>query len=563
MNALLKANTNKKQSFLGGAAVLALAVAIVKVLGFLYKIPLARIIGDDGFGYFNTAYDIYSVLLMVSTTGLPVAMSRMISEAQTLGRTRQIHQIYRVSRAVFLSIGVVGALGMALLCRQLASLMNSEKSWFAILCLSPAVLFVGIISSERGFFQGQSNMVPTSVSQVMEAVCKLVVGLGLALVAMSVYKRGGLVTDLPGELPPEDPQRAALALAHSKAAGFSILGVTLGTVAASVYLVLKRRKAAAAILEECTDPTVYSWKTTVKELLTIAVPITLGAAGLQIITTIDIGVYMGQLKGPAGFDEDTADKLKGIYNFAQTIFNMPCAFITPLTVAAIPAITEQITLRRRRRANTVAESATRVMALIAMPCSIGLAVLGEPIMQLLRGYSGEELRVAGTLMSILGFCVFFNAFVLVMNAIMQAHGYVYIPVINLIIGGVAKVLINLVLVGNPRINIVGVPVGTVICYMLITMLDLIAIRRILRNPPRLIPNVIKPALASVAMGAAAFVLNKLCLLIGLPLVLRTGFSILGAAAVYAVLVYALRIVTRDDCSLLPKGDKIAKLLRVK
>ena len=148
-----------------------------------------------------------------------------------------------------------------------------------------------------------------------------------------------------------------------------------------------------------------------------------------------------------------------------------------------------------------------------------------------------------------------------MNAIMQAHGYVYIPVINLIIGGVAKVLINLVLVGNPRINIVGVPVGTVICYMLITMLDLIAIRRVLRNPPRLIPNVIKPALASVAMGAAAFLLNKLCLFIGLPLILRTGFSILGAAAVYVVLVYVLRIVTKEDCSLLPKGDKIARLLR--
>ena len=556
-------NTNKKQTFLGGAAVLALAVAIVKVLGFLYKIPLARIIGDDGFGYFNTAYDIYSVLLMVSTTGLPVAMSRMIAEAQTLGRTRQIRQIFRVSRAVFLGIGFVGALGMALLCRQLAALMNSDKSWFAILCLSPAVLFIGIISSERGFFQGQSNMVPTSVSQVMEALCKLVVGLGLALIVMSVYTRNGLVTELPEDLPKDSPLRSALALAHSKAAGFSILGVTLGTVAASIYLVLKRRKAAAALQESCQDPTVYSWQTTVKQLLTIAVPITLGAAGLQIITTIDIGVYMGQLKGPAGFDEDTADRLKGIYNFAQTVFNMPCAFITPLTVAAIPAITEQITLRRTRRANTVAESAVRVMSLISMPCSIGLVVLGEPIMQLLRGYSGQDLLVGGTLMSILGFCVFFNAFHLVMIAVLQAHGYVYLPVINMVIGGVAKILINLILVGNPSINIVGVPVGTLICYMLIAGLDVLAIRRVLRTPPRLIPNVIKPALASLVMGAAAFGVDRLARLIGLPLVLRTGFAILGAAAVYVVMVLVLKVVTRDDCSLLPKGDKIAKLLRVK
>ena len=562
MTALQKANTTKKQTFLGGAAVLALAVAIVKVIGFLYKIPLARIIGDDGYGYFMTAYDIYSVLLMVSTTGLPVAMSRMISQAQTLGQTRQIRQIYRVSRAVFLALGAVGALGMALLCRHLAGIMNSERSWFAILCLSPAVLFIGIISSERGFFQGQGNMVPTSVSQVMEALCKLVVGLGLALVIMAIYKGGGLQTDLPENLAPDHPLRNALAEAHSRAAGYSILGVTLGTVAASVYLVLKRRKLTAALEEDCPDPTVYPWKTTVKQLLTIAVPITLGAAGLQIITTVDIGIYMGQLKGPAGFDENTADNIKGVYNFAQTVFNMPCAFITPLTVAAIPAITEQLTLRRRRRANVVAESATRVMALIAMPCTIGLAVLAEPIMALLKGYTGQNLALAATLMRILAFCVFFNSFVLVMNAIMQAHGYVYLPVINMVVGGIAKLLVNYILVGNPSINIVGVPVGTVIGYMLMTILDFIAIRRVLPNPPSLMPNVIKPALAALVMGAAAFLLDRLSLRIGLPLLIRTGLSIAGAAAVYAAVVLRLKTITREDCTLLPKGDKIARLLRI-
>ena len=562
MSLLQKGNINQKQTFLGGAAVLALATAIVKVLGFLYKIPLSHIIGDDGFGYFNTAYDIYSVLLMISTTGLPVAMSRMISEAQTLGQTRQIHQIYRVSRAVFLLIGLVGTLGMALLCRELAAMMHSEKSWFAILCLSPAVLFIGILSSERGFFQGQANMVPTSVSQVMEALCKLVVGLGLAFVVMSILTRNGLETDLPETLAADDPKRAALALAHSKAAGYSILGVTLGTVIASVYLVVKRRRASAVLNESCTDPTVLPWKATVKQLLTIAVPITLGAAGLQIITTIDIGVYMGQLKGPAGFDENTADRLKGIFNFAQTVFNMPCAFITPITIAVIPAITEQLTLRRGRRANTVSESATRVMSLIAMPCSIGLAVLGEPIMGLLRGYTGDELRIAGGLMSLLGLAVFFSSFVLVTNAIMQAHGLVYLPVINMVIGGVAKIIVSLVLVGNPKINIIGVPIGTVLCYMLITVLNLIMMNRILRRPPRLLPNVVKPGLASIAMGAVALGLNLACSALGLPLAVRTGVSILGAGAVYVALVLVLKVITKDDCTLLPKGDKIARLLRI-
>ena len=542
---MLKGNTNKKQTFLGGAAVLALATAIVKVIGACYKIPLAALIGDEGFGYFNTAYDIYSVLLMASTTGLPVAMSRMVSEAKTLGRTRQIEQIFRTALLVFLAIGVVGTVGMALLCRQLAALMSQEQSWFAILCLSPAVLFICLISAERGFFQGQGNMLPTSVSQVVEALCKLAVGLVLAYI---LSKATGLM---------------------SYAAGGAILGVTTGTLISVILLVAWRRRAAKDLHTECLDPTVESIGITARKLLSIAIPITIGAAGLQLITMIDTAVYMSQLKNVALKDlgpelaSDVGDAYKGVYNFAQTIFNMPCAFITPITVSAIPAITEQLTLKNRRQANTVAESATRVMALIAMPCTLGLVVLSEPVMQLLRGYSGARLELAATLMSILAFCVFFNSFVLVMNAILQAHGFVYIPVINLVIGGITKVIINFILVGNPKIHIVGVPVGTVVCYMLIAMLDLIAIRRVLKNPPRLIPNVIKPALASVIMGAAAFVLNKLCLAVNLPLVVRTGISILGAAAVYVVLILALKVITRDDCALLPKGDKIAKLLRVK
>ena len=516
---------------------LALATAIVKVIGAFYKIPLNRFIGDEGFGYFNTAYDIYSVLLMISTTGLPVAMSRMISEAKTLGQTKQIQRIYQTSRLVFLTIGAVGAGGMALLCRQLAAIMSQEQSWFAILCLSPAVLFICLISAERGFFQGQANMVPTSVSQVMEALCKLVVGLTAAYILNKTTH------------------------SMSYAAGGAILGVTLGTVVATVYLTFKRRRAMAEIHDECLDPTVYSTRATAKRLLSIAIPITLGAAGLQIITTVDAAVYMARLKGAAGMARE-ADGLKGIYNFCQTVFNLPCAFITPITVSAIPAITEQLTLRRRRSANTVAESATRVMSLIAMPCSVGLAVLSEPIMQLLGGYTDQRLALASTLMSILAFCVFFNSFVLVMNAVMQAHGFVYIPVINMIIGGIVKVIVNLILVGNPKINIVGAPIGTLACYVLISVLNILSMRRILRHPPKLVQNLGKPALASVLMGGAAFGLNKLAQLMGLPLVLRTGFAILGAGAVYLVLVLALKIITREDCRLLPKGDKIARLLRI-
>ena len=155
-------------------------------MGFLFKVPLNNIIGDTGFGYFNTAYDVYNVLLMISTTGLPVAMSRMISEAKTLGNFAQIRRIYKTSLAAFLTIGILGTLGMLIFCKPLSVMVTTnENSWAAIAALAPCVLLICLVSAYRGFFQGQSDMTPTSVSQIFEALVRLVVGLGLA----DVYKR--------------------------------------------------------------------------------------------------------------------------------------------------------------------------------------------------------------------------------------------------------------------------------------------------------------------------------------------------------------------------------------
>ena len=174
-----------------GTAVLAMATVLVKLMGFLFKVPLNNIIGEDGFGYFNTAYDVYNVLLMISTTGLPVAMSRMISQAQTLGNHAQIKRIYRTSLYVFLTIGMVGSLGMLFFCRQLSVMVTTnENSWAAIAALAPCVLLICLVSAYRGFFPGQSNMTPTSVSQIFEAVTRLVVGLGLVMACDEAHRQG-------------------------------------------------------------------------------------------------------------------------------------------------------------------------------------------------------------------------------------------------------------------------------------------------------------------------------------------------------------------------------------
>ena len=348
-----------------------------------------------------------------------------------------------------------------------------------------------------------------------------------------------------------------LTRAYSWASGGAILGVTAGCAMAMIYLFFKFRKAQL----KGSDPTVKPYRQTLKQLLSIAIPITIGAAGLQIITLIDTMVYMYQLKGAAGFSQAEANTLKGIYNYCQTIFNLPCSFISPLIVSMIPALTEHITMKNRRGERIVTESALRVMALIAMPCAVGLAVLAGPIYSLLATHGAQSLQTAQPVLAILGVSVVFNALVLVTNAIQQAHGDVKTPVVNMLAGGVVKVVVNYILVANPRLNIVGAAIGTLACYAAITVLNLIVMaRRGYRLP--LLKTQGKPLAASLAMGLVAYFTYK-----GLTRVMSgrlVTLAAVGTAGIcYVALVLILRVITREDCELLPKGDKIVKILRIR
>lgn len=550
----------KKQTFLQGTAVLAMATVLVKLMGFLFKVPLNNIIGEDGFGYFNTAYDVYNVLLMISTTGLPVAMSRMISQAQTLGNHAQIKRIYRTSLYVFLTIGMVGSLGMLFFCRQLSVMVTTnENSWAAIAALAPCVLLICLVSAYRGFFQGQSNMTPTSVSQIFEAVTRLVVGLGLAWLVMKLtgkaYVRMQGIVLAPGETA-QDYGDITLA------AGGAILGVTLGSLISVVYLHHKFRQSNQIL--SLGGGTAKSTRSTMKELLSIAVPITLGSAGLQIINLFDTMIYMRRLTGALQWTEKMADSAKGVYNFCQTVFALPCSFIPTITIAVIPAITASLTRKDLAEAKATSESSVRTMALIAMPCAAGLFVMADPVIRLLCStYTEDKIQLAATMLAILGLTVIFNSLVLLLNAIMQAHGDVVTPVVNMLIGGIIKIIVNYILVGQPNLNIVGAPIGTFICYISITALDLIAMKRHISARPAIFKNIIRPGLASAIMGAATFMVYRVLSNAISSWKLACLLSLAFAVVLYAVLVVFLRCLTYEDCMLLPKGEKIAKILRIR
>ncbi len=556
----------KKQTFLHGAALLAMATAVVKIIGAFYKIPLKMIIGDQGYGYFTTAYDIYSVLLMISTAGLPIAMSRMISQASSLGRYEQVRRVYKTSRSIFLGLGIFSTLLMLLGCRFLANVLEQPDAWAAIACLGPCALLMGFLSTYRGFFQGQENMRPTSNSQMLEAVFKLIVGLAAAYILMRTT------------------QSVALA------AGGAILGVTVSCLVSSVYLHAKFRPAYRDLPH--TGEEVTTWKQTAKSLLAVAVPITIGSAGLQLLTVIETGLYMDRLvslidqnlytlplvqtlrtelaaSGQAATAQElsqlVAANLKGIYNFSHTVFNMPCAFIIPITASVLPAITSQLTLCDHDGVRRTEESAARVTGLLSLPCSVGLGLLARPVMALLGGYSGEKLELAASLMALLSVSIFLYALIQYTNVILQSHDLAHVPVVNTLAAGVMKLVAVYILTGNPSLGILGVPVGTVLCYAAIAVLNLIAIARLVPQKPRLLAALLRPLLPAALMGLAVFgTYRGLVHVLGSDgsRVLLCGVPIAVGVAVYLAGVVVFKTLKREDCLLLPKGEKLARLLRL-
>ena len=264
--------TEKKQSLFGGAAVLAVGVVIVKIIGALFKIPLAHILGETGNADFNNAYNIYAVLLTISTAGLPVALSKMISEAKTLGRERQARRVLKVSFAAFLTLGVLSFVIMWFGNEKCAALLNNPNAAYGIKALAPGVVCVGCLAAFRGFAQGSFRMTPTAVSQIIEALCKLMLGLALSMWLLRIGQPDYI------------------------AAAGAIAGVTAGTILSLVYMAIDylRHRPALRRGESCAPD-----RAILRRLLALAIPITLSSSMVSLITLIDTKLVQGRLHGAA------------------------------------------------------------------------------------------------------------------------------------------------------------------------------------------------------------------------------------------------------------------------
>ena len=589
------ARSAKQNTFFGGAAILAVGIMVVKVIGMFYKIPLLNIIGEQGSADFGNAYNIYAVLLTISTAGLPVAVSKLVSEANATGRQNQVRRVFRLSLALFLTLGVLSFLIMSFGSAQLAGLMNDDQAAPGIRALAPAVICVGCLSAFRGYAQGHGNMTPTAVSQIIEALCKLVVGLGLAY---WLVKAGA---------------------DQSHAAAGAITGVTVGTIVALAYMLLNYLMGRSQ--EGLSKDTPDSNGTIVKNLLMIAVPITISSSMVGIVTVIDSSLVQGQLqrallentdcwalyKDFMSFDklesalkawqatlpegtaismsllsdqlagegtktaialhdalEDASRTLYGNYNGALNIYNLPTSLMAAITAAVIPAVSGTLARRDRKGAARVAGSALRISALLAFPMGVGLYVLGEPIMALI--FPSLTSQLAGPLLSTLGLATVFVCMMLVCNSILQAYGFVNLPVVIMLAGGVIKIVLNYNVVVLPQVGIYGAPLGNIFCFALCLILDLIVMARVIPGRPKYIPLFAKPAAAAAVMGLGAWavhgLLAKLLAANRLGNAVATLAAIVVAVAIYGVLVIVLRAITKEDLSLMPKGEKIARILHL-
>ena len=589
----------KPNTFFGGAAILAMGILVVKVIGLFYKIPLVNIIGSEGSADFNNAYNIYSVLLTISTAGLPVAVSKMVSEANALGRQNQVHKVFRLSLAAFLTLGVVSFLIMYFGSEQLAGMMHDSLAAAGIRALAPAVICVGCLSAFRGYAQGHGNMTPTAVSQILEALCKLVIGLGLAYWLV----RAGQPS-------------------HVAAAG-AITGVTVGTILALAYMIFNFVSTRMRE-EKDTQDAPDSARRILSTLMKIAIPITIRSSMVGIVTVIDSALVQGQIQKVLISDPDSwalyqqvvdfapleaardawqqavssgaaaeavsqlygavelaaeniSRSLYGNYSGALTIYNLPLSLMAAITASVIAAVSAALARRDRRGAARITGSALRITALLAFPMGVGLFVLGTPIIRLI--FPELDASVAGPLLSTLGIASIFVCLMLVCNSVLQAHGFINLPVVIMALGGVVKIVTNYNLVAVPTIGISGAPVGNVLCFGLCMVLDLVVIARVIHGRPDYLPLLAKPAAAAGVMGLGAWaVYGLLSKLLSYEEVTQAGETIqtlgktgngiavmgaiLIAVIIYAVLVVALRAISREDLSLMPKGDKIAKILRL-
>lgn len=537
-------NQTIQGSFVKGAAILGIAGIIVKVLGAIFKIPLVSIIASTGMGYYSSAYPIYVMLLAIATSGFPIAISKMVAERRAKGNVKGANEIFSVILPLMVGIGIITSLGLFLSSNFLArNMLENPKAVYSLKALSLALLFVPIMSAYRGFFQGRNTMLPSAISQLLEQLGRVILGLTLALIMVNKGVEFG-----------------------AAGASFGATGGAFFGLLAMMWFYLREKKT---LNEECQICDHYEKENAfpvIKELLIIAIPVIIGALVKPIMDFIDASMVIGLLMR-SGVGELEANSMLGqLSGMATTMVNLPSIMISAIAMSIVPIISYEYSRNNIVSAKRNVLLSIRMALLIGLPTGIGLMSLSEPIMSLL--FPREPSQLAGQILFIAALGVVFLSLIQVLTAILQGVGKAHVPVLNLMIGVVFKVIITYLLTTNKQFGVKGAAIGTVVAYVISAFLDFIAVKKLLMVEFNYKKIFVCPVAVTVVMGCVARISYKVAS-IALTTIMSdsaankfaTLIGIIFAGTFYIVALIKCKIVEEDDFKNISKGQRMISLLK--
>lgn len=526
-------SVENKSSFVSGVFILSFSTLIVKIIGLAFKIPMLSLLGMEGMGYFNSAYEIYAVLCVIATAGLPVALSLLISSARASNDTLRIREIYRSAVKIFLIFGIFGTAIMLVFAGPLADLIGNSEAYFCILAIAPALLFICLASAIRGYCQGFEDMRPTAISQLLEALSKLVLGVAFAVVGI----RFGLSI----------PKIAALA----------VLGITVGTLLSACYLAVVGRRHRVEPITSAAD----SKKGYRGVLLKIALPITLGAAVLSLTRVLDMVLIMRRLQD-VGFSQMRANEIYGAYTtLALPVFSLIPSLITPISMALIPELAGAIERKNVAGQMRSVEKSLRLTSILAMPASMAIMLFSRQILSLLFSGQTEAIDIAAPLLSLLGASILFSCLITTTNAILQSYRCVGLPIFSMTVGVVVKAASTYLLLGVDGVYALGAPIGSLACNVTVVLLNFAFIIKYTKNTEdalRVGKTFIKPFLSSALSVGSAYALFLLFESKNMSESLSFAISALIAVILYCIFVFLLGLMEREDLKMIPIVGRLIK-----
>ena len=528
-------NSNK-QSTTKGFAILSAAGFMVKLLSLLYIPFLNKILGEQGLGVYYSAYSIFVYIYILTNAGIPVAISKMISELIAVGNYKDAVKTFKIARFLLLLLGVMMSLLMLVFATPLANVTKSATARLAIMALSPTILITAVLSAYRGYFQGRGNMKPTAISQVLEQIANTI----FSLVFATYFIKYGIAAGAAG----------------------GTIGTSVGALIAVIYMIYMYEKNKVFRVPKGyskLNTKSLTTKKLVKRLLSYSVPMTVCLGLQQSGLLIDLWLVKSRLSD-AGFIESQVDVLWGTLAKYTTLVGVPIAIISSLAIAILPSISSLVALRDKKAVREKIKYAFRLCFLIAVPSAVGLAVLAKPIVYFIQyGADVSKLLMYGSVI------IIFMAVVSIQTSILQGLGKLYLVTFYAVLGLIGKIIINYIFVAIPSFNILGAVLATGVSFVIPLILNSLTINKVLKVKINLVRHAIKPIIASGVMAIVAklmyvnfdFVFNFI----------KEGYFANAAAVlismVFAILTYFFTLVlisgiSKEDLEVLP--GKITKLI---